>query len=145
VSKKYAGADWLKPVLQRRGVQISEFGKKVADLLGDFQYGIYHIETSALIHKRTDWTDSKHIEIVLHGVLTTYDGHGLTRLVLLCHDRSIRCELRGISNGYIKFSFSPRHPRSTGRGFSDVHPTIEQAIEDWRSSFPLPQMEESKS
>ena len=97
-SSGYAGAEWLKRAL--KNIQISEFGVKVAELLGDLYYGIYHVRISKL--RKVDWKNDRWIEIVLPDTFSTFDADNLTRLVVLCHDRLIRCEIRGAGPGHTK-------------------------------------------
>jgi len=135
----YKGADWIETVLrleaERRGenpddVKMSDFGRKVADLLGDLFYGIYHIDKEAL-HPRVDWSNERHIEIVIHeGQMATYDFGYLTRFVVLCHDRCIRGAIQGAAPRYLRLIFHPRKREGTP---SETHPTMEEHIEMQRS------------
>lgn len=61
--------------------------------------------------------------------MATIDYNGLTKLVLMAHDRAIRVEIvpRGMSRALICIW---QRDRSTG--MSTGHPTIEQAIEKHR-------------
>ena len=56
----------------------------------------------------------------------TFDFDGLTRLVLLAHDRMIRVAVAPSGPGMIAFEMRKRHKRD-GK-ISERHPTIEQAI-----------------
>jgi hypothetical protein len=56
----------------------------------------------------------------------TFDFDGLTRLVLLAHDRMIRVQLEPSGPRMIGFAMWKRHHREGG--MSERHPTIEQAI-----------------
>lgn len=125
----YAGADHLEAC----GTKLSDFGREVADLLGDLYRGIYHINGSALTHKRTNWAHESRIEIVLHGSMATFDGAELTRLVVLCHDRCIRCELCAASNGYLRLFFSKRKGREGN--IYERHPTLETHVSGIREDI----------
>jgi hypothetical protein len=57
----------------------------------------------------------------------TFDFDGLTRLVLLAHDRMIRVAVAPYGPRMISFQMWKRHRRE-GQ-YSERHPTIEQAIE----------------
>lgn len=144
----YAGAGWLKQNLDAinkreaakkpRKVKgkvrepkpprlLSEFGARVANILGFVYRGIYHIETD-----NTDWGDDSRVEITLHYRLSTYDSYELTELVVLCHDQKIRLELEAGGPRRIKLCFSPRSSRDGD--IYDRHPTIEAAIERIRKA-----------
>lgn len=124
----YMGANWVK----QQCAELSPFGERVADLLGELYRGIYHINYGALMHKRTDWTSDTRIEIVVpdDGWFGTFDGNRLTNLVILCHDACIKCDLRAANIGYLRLIFYPRKGR-TGDIY-DRHPTIEEAIKACR-------------
>lgn len=119
---KYAGADWVKYQYPK----VSEFGCKVADILGQAYKGIYHIQ-KAVLNKKVRWESDCWIEIVINRELSTYDGNELTVLVLLCHEQSIRLSVSGAAPGYLRLGFSPRKATLNAPTW-DRHPTIEQAI-----------------
>ena len=125
---KHSGSDWLKDSL--RIGEMSPLGEAVGDLLGELYQGIYHIESRAL--ERVDWSNDLWISIVLPPAFATFDGCRLTHLVLLCHDRMIRCEIKGKSSwGHMEFMFHQRKGRD-GQ-MHERHPTIEKAIEGLRN------------
>lgn len=64
------------------------------------------------------------------GFWATYDYDGLTRLVVLAHDRMIRVELRPSGPRMVGFALWKRHTRDGE--MHKRHPTIEQAIEHHR-------------
>lgn len=130
----YSGADWVAASLK---VQMSDFGRRVADLLGDVFLGIYHMNTRALA--KADWANDRWVEVVQYGGLASVDGNELTRLVLLGHDRMIRVEIIGCGPGYLKLCFSPRHTR-TGNLYESC-PTIESAIAFLRQHYGTPVIE----
>ena len=127
----YAGAEWLERQLEYDGKKVSDFGRKVADLLGDAFGGIYHID-EFLFKKKVDWSNTWHIQISYNRDLATFDFNTLTRLVVLCHDRCIRMNIKPASPGYLYLQFWPRDGREGD--VSKRHPTIETAIELVRSS-----------
>jgi hypothetical protein len=124
---KYSGAEWLEHALK---VKPSEFGVKVADLLGDWAAGIYHIETSKLA--KAEWTSDHYIEVVYYGDLSTYDNENLTRLVILCHERCIRLGIAGRAKNYVMLSFSPR--QREGR-YWERHQSIDDAVAATRAHY----------
>lgn len=64
------------------------------------------------------------------GDIATFDFNGLTRLVLMAHDKCIRVGLQPIRNGLMTISI---HKREREGSMSERHPTIEQAIEKFRT------------
>lgn len=126
----YAGADWVKSALKVK--EMSTFGEAVANLLGDLYGGIYHLQDNDL--KKVEWDNNHHIVFVLNWrSLSTTDNNLLTGLVILCHDRAIRCEISARSSKGIELIF---HQRSRGGGISQRHPTMEEAIERFRKHHP---------
>ena len=125
----YAGNEWIKSSFK---VEMSPLGEAVADLLGVLYQGIYHIDSARL--KKVDWSNDHHIAIVLpSNGFATVDFGRLTHLVILCHDRLIRCEIKGKSPwGYMELMFHARKSR-TGK-LSERHPTIEDAIKSYRAA-----------
>lgn len=73
---------------------------------------------------------------VISGRLSTFDFDGLTRIVLLAHDRMIRVELQSSGPRMVKLCLHQRHKRDGC--ISGRHPTIEQALETHRRFFPVP-------
>jgi hypothetical protein len=116
-------------------VVMSILGKDVASLLGDVFQGIYHLEDSALFHKRVEWDSQHHIEIVLYGPIATYDGNALTRLVVIAHDRCIRVSITAANIGYLRLMF---HQRTGQKGsVSKTHPTLDEHTKLIRGSIKL--------
>ena len=126
MNKGFAGADWIRDC---RCKDISEFGVKVADILGAVFRGIYHIADSPAF-KKIDWTETNFIDVVIYGELSTFDFNKLTELVIACHDECVRMSVRAQSAKYLALLFHPRKGRE-GSMF-ERHPTMEQAIENWR-------------
>jgi hypothetical protein len=120
----YAGADWLHQC--SKAIQISPFGRRVADLLGEWYYGLYHMDGATL----ADWSTPSYIQIRHYGELSTFDNSSLTRLVLLAHREAIRISISPRSIRYLTLMF---HPRQSSAQASDLrmyqrHRTIEQAV-----------------
>lgn len=110
MSEKYAGSDWIKSNFK---VELSSLGEAVADLLGDLFYGIYHLDSTAL--KKVDWANDHHIIFILGWKsLATTDFDELTRLVILCHDRCIRCEISPRAFHYLELIFHQRQREGNG-------------------------------
>lgn len=125
---KYAGADWIESSIH---VECSDFGRQVADLLGDAFLGIYHLNHGTL--RRADWTSTRWIEINYAGELATYDGNEITRLVMLAHDRCIRFAVRACNMQYVRLCFSLR--QRDGDMAWARHPTIEDHVTYLRKHY----------
>lgn len=141
-AEKYAGADWLLGRLRRHAAgepKISPLGIVVADILGQVYRGIYHIDFGSALTK-PDWSDENFIEINVAQGLATYDGNELTALVLAAHEVPVRLEINAGGPRRLKLGFSPRR-----RGATDLwerHPTIEQAVQEWRDYRSLRSLNE---
>jgi hypothetical protein len=119
VRQSYAGADWIA---SNYHVTPSAFGTAVANLLGDLFSGIYHIESPSL--GEAQWGHDQYIRVCVYGELATYGFDLLTRLVVLCHDRHIRCAVQAAAPGYLRLCFMPREREGD---ISHRHPTLDQA------------------
>lgn len=127
MTSTYAGADWIKEAL---GKELSPLGQVVADLLGDVYEGIYHIQKSVM---KVDWTDCHFIEVIVNGPIATVDNNHLTRLLVLCHDRLLRCEVTGAGNGRLRLAFWQRAKRE-GRLWERC-PSLEDHVADIRAHY----------
>jgi hypothetical protein len=129
----YQGANWVQAALKPK--EMSEFGCKVADMLGDLFEGIYHLHDDQL--KAVDWGNNHHITFVLgQGCLSTYDSRLLTDLVLMAHQRAIRVQISPRSYRNLTLTF---HPRKSGmeHEWHERHPTIDEAIANFNNLFPF--------
>lgn len=113
-------SEWLR----RQDVEVSEFGAKVADLVGELFEGIYHIGAQAL---KADWSRRGFVSVVVPDFhFSTYDSSLLTHLVILAHTRNIRAEIKAASPRYLRLQFMP----VTRSGFFvDRHPTLRESLE----------------
>lgn len=128
----YMGAEWIRASLKVDNM--SEFGAKVADLLGDLFLGIYHLESDKLL--KVDWSSAHHIEFALGWKsMSTFDDSLLTNLVLLAHQRAIRVQISGRTHHFLTLMF---HPREHGRdkAWHRHHPTIEEAVRRFKAVYP---------
>ncbi len=131
----FSGADWIRANETWKVGEMSPLGEAVANLLGDLFAGIYHLNYTSL--RKVDWTNPRWIVFNLDRHLSTFDSDELTRLVVLCHDRCLRCDLKGKAPGIVELMFHQRHARE-GRMY-ERHPTIETAVARIRSAYhPLP-------
>lgn len=120
----YAGADWLLQC--NKAIDISPFGRRVADLLGEWYYGLYHMDGAT----RADWSTASYIQIRHSGEMSTFDNSSLTRLVLLAHREAIRVSISPRSNRYVTLMFHPRQwaDNADKLRMYERHPSIEQAV-----------------
>jgi hypothetical protein len=119
----------------------SAVGIRIATLLEQWG-GLHHFEDT--MFKKTDWTNPRYISLKLNsrmstGQLSTFDFDALTRLVFLAHDYCIRIQLSPCNGSHFALMFHPRHKREGC--MSERHPTIEQAVADWRERNPIPSPE----
>jgi hypothetical protein len=87
-------------------------------------YGEHHI-TSEIKPIGRGWS------ITTHGDISTYDFNGMTRLVLLAHDRCIRASI-DTAGMKLRIRIHKRHTREGD--MTERHPTIEEAITTIRAS-----------
>lgn len=66
--------------------------------------------------------------------MSTFDGNRLTRAVFMAHDRCIRLELCPSGPNLIKFLLHKRECREGGMSLR--HPTLAQALADYRVEYP---------
>jgi len=122
-------AAWLE---RSYGVKCSPLGSEVANVLGYIGNGLYNAPVKLA---RVDWAESRCIKInwyTGHG-LANFDFDELTKLVLECHLRLMRVEIKASNCQYIGLFFSQRKTRE-GSDW-DRMPSIEEMIErnsaDW--------------
>lgn len=115
----YAGANWLKGYIEK---DLSPFGEDVANLLGEWAGGIYHLSNSL---PRVDWKNNYSININVRNDLDTFDNGNLTKLVFLAHWFCIRVEITSCTRGLLKLCFSRRV--RNGDLYSR-HPTLAEAV-----------------
>jgi hypothetical protein len=127
IEKECRGVQWLRS--QKPGIEISELGTKVADIIDRLYVGIYH-KDDAVLHKRVQWNNPSWIEIVVYDRLSTFDSDRLTHLVLLAHDYCVRVEISAAAPQYLRLGFSPRMRKGE---VHQRHPNIESAIATYRS------------
>lgn len=132
MTRYYEGSNW---VAQQR-IPMSPLGRRVADLLGEWARGIYHL-SDAVMSPKSNLSSHGHCKLIYrpgYATFDTVDGDDLTRLVFLAHDYGIRVELRPHGFGYMRMMFSQRETRDGG--ISERHPTAEQALAAHRARYP---------
>jgi hypothetical protein len=115
------GSEWVKS----SKMDMSPFGERVADMLGEVFDGIYHISDAVW---KMDFTKERFITMTIYesGNFATYDSNYLTKLVLLAHERNIRVCVRAATHSYLKFEFM-QVDRSGF--FADRHPTLAESMQ----------------
>jgi hypothetical protein len=136
---KYAGANWLL----RNRCELSSFGIIVANILGQVNCGIYHIDDDVLRDRKV-WRNEHEIKLSVYDRFSTFDELDLTFLIFCCHAAGISVELRAIPRaGYIQmvFSYLPvvaHWDKSPGA-------TFEQCVTHLFQDQPNPPIEERPS
>ena len=97
---KYAGADWLQG---RVDFELSPLARKVADLMGQVECGLYHWDRVA---GQKGWKEKDRIALLYGDRLTTDQVSGsLTLVVLLCHQQKIQLTIEPCSPSRIQLVF----------------------------------------
>lgn len=111
--------------------QLTEFQTKVMDILGMTFGGIYN---APIAWSGVQWQCGHGIEVpVRANGLSTWDYSNLTRLVFLCHEARIRCDIDAHSFRHLKLMF---HPRSHEGGMGSRHPNLDEAVQAFREYLP---------
>ncbi|MHB0998184.1 MAG: hypothetical protein ACYC27_02980 [Armatimonadota bacterium] len=107
----------------------SDLAVKSVYILNRMYQGLHHCYDTLHRVKKENWTHPYYFECTVYGTLDTWDFNLLTKLVILCHDLCIRCEVCSCSPRYLKLCFGARKRINS---YTDGHPTMEQAIEQLR-------------
>ncbi|HTO29615.1 MAG TPA: hypothetical protein VL202_00325 [Pararhizobium sp.] len=114
----------------------TEFTRRAVGLLVTaFRTGVYNLP---VLWKRVDWRYGNGVSFVLGNrpALASWDFNQLTRLVIGAHDECIRIEVEPHGFGYLRINMWPRKGRDGA--VHERHPSIEQAITDYRNDNPAP-------
>lgn len=131
----YAGAEWIEENIRANGqpIAMSSIGRKAADLLGELFEGIYHLDQKMLM--KTDWSNNLWIKIsISHRSLSTVDFNMLTMLVFLAHHLALRVTVEAGARNHLWITI---HERQRGGRFFENHPTLDQAVEHFKSIVSL--------
>lgn len=124
----HTAAQWVE---SNYGQQLTDFQAKAVNLLcAAMRCGPYDI--SGTTWEKAQWQWGVGVRFVLwRPQLSTFDTDGLTTLVIGAHEQCIRVEISPVSFHHLAIEM---HPRATREGdISRRHPTIEQALERYRS------------
>lgn len=120
-------AGWVRDDLH---IEPSPLGCRVAYMLGVAFGGVYNAPINP---RKVDWSAPSRISITVRDSnLATYDGAGLTLLVMLAHALSVRLEICAAAPRYFHFHFTARQPE--GRLYQR-HPDVEQMVAGFRRWF----------
>jgi hypothetical protein len=111
---------------------LSPFQARVMDILGMVGGGIYN---APIAWEKVVWEYGRGIAVP-YGAhhFSTFDFSALTRLVFLCHEARIRCEICDHTRGYFLLIF---HERSFEGSMSQRHPNLNEALAEFRSYLPI--------
>lgn len=109
--------------------ELSPFQKTVFNIVGMVGGGIYNAPISWDAIRWKGWGHGIAIPWQRGHDLSTFDFNGLTKLVFLCHEARIRCEIR--SNGFqgLLLCFWPRKAEGC---IATRHPNLEEAVTSFR-------------
>ena len=109
---------------------LSEFQKRVVDIIGMIGSGIYN----APIANRIDWNyGGRGVAFIWKRELSTWDFNQLTLLVFLCHAARIRCQLESAGPKMIRIAFWQREEAGD---MAIRHPNLAEAIEIFEEYLP---------
>lgn len=100
-------------------------------MLCDLFSGAHHVHG-----KLHEWGSGIRLNTSQTGAFCTFDFSRLTFAVLMAHDRCIRFGIEPSGPGMLGLTLYKRHSREGG--MSERHPTIVQALEVYRKSYPEP-------
>lgn len=113
--------------------KLSEFQKRVADIIGMVAGGVYN---APINWNNVEWdlVGGRAVSVVWRFPhFATWDFDGLTKLVFLAHEARIRVELEPAATHYMRVTFHER--KAAGCGMTR-HPNLEEAIAAFRAYLP---------
>lgn len=111
--------------------ELSEFQKRVVDIVGIVGNGIYN----APISQKIDWNyGGRGVAVIWHREMSTWDFNQLTMLVFLCHEARIRCSIESAGPKMMRMCF---FQRKDDGGMSVRHPNLDEAVADFRQYLPV--------
>lgn len=113
-------------------VEMSDIAIKGVYMLSRLYYGLHHCPNVLSNVKKDIWTNPHWFECCIDMPLSSFDFNALTRLVIMAHDMCCRVEIKAVAPRYMRLIVHSRKGRDGD--VSQRHPTIEQAIADYRNS-----------
>lgn len=108
--------------------------QRAVDFFSEMFYGEHHIP-SAVKPFGAGWS------VLFAGDISTFDFNFMTRLVFLSHDWCIRSSIMQGGPGTVKICI---WQRVRGGGMTERHPTIEDALIEWRKKHAPEELEEAQ-
>jgi hypothetical protein len=115
---------------QRVPEELTDFQKRVVDIVGMVGGGIYNAPISTKIDWKYSWNG---VSFTWHREMATWDFDQLTRLVFLCHEARIRCQIESAGPKLLRLTFWERE--ATG-DMSVRHPNLDEAVRAFREYLP---------
>lgn len=110
---------------------LNDFQKKVVDIVGMVGCGIYN----APIADRIDWEyGGRGVAVIWKRELATFDFDQLTRLVFLCHEARIRCQVESAGPRMMRLAF---WQRVHAGDVAVRHPNLDEAVAAFRQYLPV--------
>lgn len=110
----------------------SDLGKQVANILGFVCRGIYNAQIN---HSKIEWGNPSYIKVHLRSTLANFDGQTLTDLVLVCHEKMVRVEIRPSNPQGLCLIFWQR--KSRDGDISTRMPSIETMVEKFNQAWGI--------
>lgn len=112
-------------------VTLTDFQKKVCDIIGMVGGGIYN---APIARSRINWNyGNRGVSVMWKHDMATFDFNELTALVFLCHEARIRCDISAGGPGMMRISF---WQRSHEGSMSERHPNLDEAVKAFREYLP---------
>ena len=100
--------------------------QEAMDFFSEFYSGVHHIPGGRVKPCGHGWSINHD-----RGSLSSFDFNALTRLVIMAHEQCVRVDVDAIRNRIMQTSI---WKRQRDGDITSRHPTIEQAIEKFRST-----------
>jgi hypothetical protein len=124
---KFDNAGWMSSSLGRA---LTPFEARVVEILGIVGGGIYN---APINRHKINWDYGGGVSVVWMNTVATFDFNELTKLVFLCHEARIRCEIESAGPRKLRMSFWQRQPEGP---FQKRHPNLDEAVADFRTWLP---------
>jgi hypothetical protein len=111
---------------------LTPFHCRIFDILGMTFGGIYNAPISWDAVQWNGW-GREAIAVPVRSDLATWDGMALTRLVFLCHEARIRCEVRPNGPHHLLLAFWQRAAEGCT---ATRHPDLDEAVAMFRNYLP---------
>lgn len=118
-------ADWVESALKRK---LTDFQRTAVTLICQAQgCGPYDFSRT---FETADWEFGRGVRFTIYPFrLSTFDSNCLTRLVIGAHEHAVRVEIEPCNFRHLRVIM---HPRQREGQIHQRHPTIEQAVADYR-------------